>query len=141
MYWENSKDTKNDLICEAMSRNRFRFIIQNLHCCDNNNLSKNDKFAKMRPLFNILKIKFANLAPQEEHHSIDESMVPYYGRHGTKQFIRGKPIRWGYKFWTGSNKHGYIEWFEPYQGANTVLTNKNVGLDASVILEFADIIQ
>ena len=36
---------------------------------------------------------------QHEHLSIDESMVPYFGRHSCKQFIRGKPIRFGYKLW------------------------------------------
>ena len=34
-----------------------------------------------------------------ENLSIDESMVPYFGRHSCKQFIRGKPIRFGYKIW------------------------------------------
>lgn len=141
MYWENSKDTKNELVCEAMSRNRFRFIMQNIHCCDNNNLNKDDRFAKVRPIFTILNNKFIDITPKEENHSIDESMVPYYGGHGTKQFIRGKPIRWGYKLWTGTNKYGYIEWFELYQGANTILSNRNFGLGASVVLEFADVLQ
>ena len=31
--------------------------------------------------------------------SIDESMVPYYGGHSAKMFIKGKPIRFGYKIW------------------------------------------
>ncbi|CAI6371246.1 unnamed protein product [Macrosiphum euphorbiae] len=35
--------------------------------------------------------------PHQQFHSIDESMVPYFGRHGCKQFIRGKPIRFGFK--------------------------------------------
>lgn len=48
-------------------------------------------------------------------------MVPYFGRHGSKQFIRGKTIRWGYKFWMATTISGYIEWFEPYQGASTKL--------------------
>ena len=29
--------------------------------------------------------------------NMDESMVPYYGRHSCKQFIRAKPFRFGYK--------------------------------------------
>ncbi|KRX78720.1 PiggyBac transposable element-derived protein 3 [Trichinella sp. T6] len=35
--------------------------------------------------------------------SIDEGMVPYYGHHSCKMFIRGKPIRFGYKIWTMSS--------------------------------------
>jgi len=140
MYWENSPDTNNKLVCNAMTRNRFRHIMQNLHCCDNANLAADDRFAKLRPLICLLNKKFMDMAPPAEHHSVDESMVPYYGRHPTKQFIRGKPIRWGYKLWTGTNRLGYIEWFEPYQGANTKLSDeyKSLGLGASVVLEFVD---
>ncbi|KRX17368.1 PiggyBac transposable element-derived protein 3 [Trichinella nelsoni] len=31
--------------------------------------------------------------------SIDEYMVPYYGRYSCKMFIKGKPIRFGFKVW------------------------------------------
>lgn len=58
--------------------------------------------------------------------SPDESMVPYYGNHGTKQFIRGKPIRWGYKIWMATNRLGYIE---------------HLGLGASVVLQFVNVLQ
>lgn len=140
MYWENASDTNNSLVCEAISRNRFRHIMQNIHCCDNHNLDPEDKFSKLRPFIILLNKKFIDLAPIEEHHSVDESMVPYYGRHPTKQFIRGKPIRWGYKLWTATNRLGYIEWFEPYQGAKTKLSEnyKDFGLGASVVLQFVD---
>lgn len=143
MYWENSKDTNNILVCDAISRNRFNFIIQNIHCCDNSNLDQTNKFAKLRPLFDALKKRFIDMSPYQESHSIDESMVPYFGHHGSKQFIKGKPIRWGYKLWTGTTVNGYIEWFEPYQGSTTMISDKYkaLGLGASVVLEFADVLQ
>ncbi|KAK9688210.1 Transposase IS4 [Popillia japonica] len=143
MYWENSKDTKNDVVSGAMSRNRFRFVMQNLHCSDNTKLNPADKFSKVRPLFEMLNKRFIELAPNEEHHSVDESMVPYFGRHGTKQFIKGKPIRWGYKFWCGTTRLGYIEWFDAYQGSSTTISHrhKNLGLGASVVLQFAEVLQ
>lgn len=84
-----------------------------------------------------------DFAPTEEHHCVDESMVPFYGRHPTKQFIRGKPIRWGYKIWTGTNRLGYVEWFEPYQGSQTKISEKykDLGMGPSIVLHFADILQ
>ncbi|KAK9708259.1 Transposase IS4 [Popillia japonica] len=85
MYWENSKDTKNDVVSGAISRNRFRFVMQNLHCSDNTKLNPADKIFYVRPLFEMLNKRFIQLAPNEKHHSVDESMVPYFGRHGTKQ--------------------------------------------------------
>ncbi|KAF2902195.1 hypothetical protein ILUMI_03989 [Ignelater luminosus] len=98
MYWEKSPNSTHDLAANAMSRNRFRFIMQNLHCSNNANLDIQDKFLKVEPLIDAMNQSFIDLAPQEKFHNLDESMVPYYGRHGAKQFIRGKPIRWGYKF-------------------------------------------
>lgn len=143
MYWENAKDVTNEVISKAMPRNRFRFIMQNIHCCDNTKLQQQDRFAKVRPLFDAIGKNFILHAPLEEFHSIDESMVPYFGHHGTKQFIRGKPIRWGYKFWAGTTRLGYILWFEPYQGASTPLDDKykHLGLGASVVLQFVDVLQ
>ena len=31
------------------------------------------------------------------HYSIDETMVPYFGRHSWEHFIQGKPVRFGFK--------------------------------------------
>ncbi|VEN56769.1 unnamed protein product [Callosobruchus maculatus] len=73
-----------------------------LHCCDNNNLDPDDRFAKIRPLFEKLNERFMDFAPISQNHSVDEAMVPYYGHHGAKQFIKGKPIRYGYKMWAGT---------------------------------------
>ncbi|KAF2883764.1 hypothetical protein ILUMI_22409 [Ignelater luminosus] len=80
-----------------------------------------DKFSKVRPLIDAMNQRFIDSAPQEECHSLDESMVPYYGRHGAKQFIRGKLIRWGYKFWMSITRLDYVEWFDSYQGSSTTI--------------------
>lgn len=142
MYWQNSEDTNNKLVSSSISRDRFQHVMSNFHCVDNNDLDINDRFAKLRPLFQALNKKFFEHAPVEEHHSVDEAMVPYFGRHGCKQFIRGKPIRWGYKFWVGATRLGYIIYFDPYQGASTSLPHKykELGLGASVVLQYADIL-
>ncbi|KAK9736363.1 Transposase IS4 [Popillia japonica] len=107
MFWEKSADTRNELVANAIPRDRFEFIFSNLHCCDNNDLNINDKFAKVQ-----------EYAPFHETHSVDESMIPYFGKHNCKQFIKGKSIRYGCKFWMGSTSSGYCIWMKPYQGAN-----------------------
>lgn len=143
MYWQNCDDTQNKLISAAISRDRFQFIMSNLHCNDNTTLDKNDKYCKLRPLFNNLNKKFFDFAPIEQNHSFDEAMIPYFGRHTCKQFIRGKPIRWGYKFWVGTLRLGYIVYFDPYQGSSTTISEKykHMGLGASVVLQYADMLQ
>ncbi|XP_056648823.1 piggyBac transposable element-derived protein 2-like [Diorhabda sublineata] len=107
----------------------------NLHCCDNTNLDKTDRSAKVRLLINRMNSLFQQYAPVTENHSVDEAMVPYYGRHGCKQFIRGKPIRYGYKLWTGCTSKGYVIWVEPYQGAKSEIKPcyKELGLGPSAI--------
>nr|XP_022920842.1 piggyBac transposable element-derived protein 3-like [Onthophagus taurus] len=67
-----------------------------------------DKFAKVRPLFQHLNTKFLENSICEEMHCVDEAMVPYFGRHGCKQFIHGKPIRYAYKLWVGATRLGYV---------------------------------
>jgi len=46
-------------------------------------------------------------------------MIEYCGRHGCKQFLRGKPIRFGYKNWCLNSPNGYLITFELYQGRST----------------------
>lgn len=142
MYWETSKDTHNAMITNAISRDRFGFIVRMIHFTNNISLEKSDRFAKIRPLIRMLNKNFQEHAPEIVHHSVDEQMVPYFGRHGCKQYIHGKPIRYGYKFWVGSTYKGYILWVEPYQGAGTFVNNayKQMGLGPSVILTYADVL-
>lgn len=70
-------------------------------------------------------------------------MVPYYGRHGCKSFIRGKSIRWGLKFLIGGTRLDYIVYFDAYQGSSTNLPEryKQVDLGTTVVLQYADALQ
>ncbi|KAK9739517.1 Transposase IS4 [Popillia japonica] len=82
MLWEREQDTYNKLIAEAISRDRFEYILSYNYLADeaisrdrfeyilsynyladNTNLAQSDKFAKARPLFDHLKNKFIEYAP------------------------------------------------------------------------------
>jgi len=39
--------------------------------------------------------------------SIDESMVPYRGLHSAEQFMKGKPVKFGYIMWTLCSVDGF----------------------------------
>ena len=58
-------------------------------------------------------------------------MVPYYGKHGAKLYIYGKPIKFGYKMWMAATHLGYIIQLFPSQGAETI--HKKLGLGGSVV--------
>jgi len=109
MYWEQQPDVLNEAVSRAMSRKKFEDILRNFHVADNKDLEKADKFAKVRPLLAALNERWLLFKPSDNHLSIDESMIPYYGKHGAKQHIHGKSIRFGYKMWslaTPISQHG-----------------------------------
>ena len=68
------------------------------------------------------------------YHSVDESIIPYYGKHGTKKFIRGKPIKFGFKIWCITSSEGYLLHVELYYGADTDLPDAGLGQGADVVL-------
>lgn len=140
LYWENSEDTFNAAIANSMSVNRFEEILRYLHFADNYKLNQDDKLAKVRPLFSMLNEKFVKYWVPEENLDVDESMAPYYGHHGAKQFIRGKPIRYGFKVWCLNTPNGYLVQMEPYQGAGTVQMRPNLGMGGSVVMELASVL-
>ena len=83
-----------------MSRDRFLKIKKYFHIADNQNLKKGNKVAKVAFLYEAMN---KNLSQWEIFHkklSIDEAMVPYFGKRSAKMYIKCKPIRFGYKIWS-----------------------------------------
>ena len=139
MYWELRSDVFNEAVSKAMARNRFNEILKFLHLANNDELPPNDKFGKLRPLLLMLNKRFATYQPNEQSLSIDESMVPYYGRHGTKQCIRNKPIRFVFKTWVLATSTGYVIQVDPYQGSSSSY-NKSLGLGYCVVTNLLDVL-
>lgn len=117
--WSTDEDLQNLLVIKSMRRNRFQQILQFLHFEDSRKQStENDKMWKLRPITDHLKANMITNFHPEQHLSYDESMIAYFGRHGCKQFIKGKPLRFGYKVWSLCTPSGYLVNFEVYQGNN-----------------------
>ncbi|XP_018575621.1 piggyBac transposable element-derived protein 3-like [Anoplophora glabripennis] len=121
-YWDTGADMHNKLVSDTMRRDRFIQIMRFIHCADNTQLDKKDKMAKLRPFIQKLKKNFLNYFVPTQNLDYDEAMVKYYGRHPCKQYIKGKPIRFGYKVWSLNTDFGYLVNFDIYQGSNP---NKN----------------
>ena len=90
-----------------MARNRFTEIKKYLHLAD--------KLSKMAHMYKLLNAQLTQFGVSSEL-SIDESLVPYYGRHSCKMFITGKPIRFSYKLWYVCGSDGHPYHIIPYQG-------------------------
>lgn len=71
---------------------------------------------------------------------IDEEMVPYFGRHSVKMYIKGKTIRFGFKLWCLCSSNGYLYKFIPY-GEKTSTYENELGLGANVVLELLSVVQ
>ncbi|KAK9693445.1 Transposase IS4 [Popillia japonica] len=95
-YWDSKSDLGNPMVKNAIRKNRFEQVMQFVLLADNNNPVQNDKW-KIRPLMDKLEHALLKYFVPEENINYDESMVKYFERYGLEQFIRGKPIRVGYK--------------------------------------------
>ncbi|XP_075388704.1 piggyBac transposable element-derived protein 1 isoform X2 [Tenrec ecaudatus] len=72
IYWEIS-DTDQNLVRDAIRRDRFELIFSCLHFADNGHLDQKDTFTKLRPLIKQMNKNFLMYAPLEEHYSFDPS--------------------------------------------------------------------
>ena len=136
LYWSKEDDVHNLLVSENIRRNTFDKILQFLHFADNTKINQ-DRYYKIHPLFSHLNRCF-KILPLNDNLSIDETMIKYYGRHGTKQFVRGKPIRFGYKFFSFASPSGYLYHAEPYCGRDTKLSETSLGLGGNVVMSLVN---
>lgn len=119
--WSTDDDLRNEMVFNAMRRNRYENILRALHFEKRLRVPTViiDKMWKLRPLTDLIKANMVKHFHPERALSYDESMIPYFGKHGCKQFIRGKPIRFGFKAWSLCAPSGYMVNFEIYQGKGT----------------------
>lgn len=98
-----------------MRLNRFQEILLNLYLNYNLVLEKEDRFYELRPLILRLNVNSKYLyGGLEETLTIDESMIPYYGKNYAKQYNKGKHIRFGFKHWALFTSNGYMVVFDLY---------------------------
>ena len=127
LYWSKEEDVSCPLIPKLMPRNRFEQIKPYLHVCDNDSLDLTDKWAKLRPLIELINRKLKFFGIFRSHLSIDEQIIPYYGHHSCKMYHREKPIRFGFQFWVLAGDDGCPFDFEPYQGKSEVRDGTPLG--------------
>ena len=104
LHWAVAPDTHNAAVSNAFSRKRFRDIFSNFYLTNNAEVNT-DPYYKIRCLFDIPNSSFKKHFRASDQ-SIDKTMILFFGKHGTKQFIRGKPIRFGFKLWCLASTDG-----------------------------------
>ncbi|KAJ4446621.1 hypothetical protein ANN_13318 [Periplaneta americana] len=86
------------------------------HLMDNTELKAGDKLGKVTPIYDELGKNLQQFRIFHNKLSIDESMVPYYGHHSCKMFIKCKPIQFGVKIWMLCSSSGYPYAMEIHSG-------------------------
>ena len=136
LYWNTNVDITCNIATNAMSNTRFQTVKKYIHCCNNSNLDVSDKFAKIRPLYDITKSRLRSFGQMHANLSIDEKMIPYTGMHSAKQRMKDKSIRFGYKNFVHAGPDGFSYHIVPYVGAKGVAGDPGKDLTSRITLQF-----
>ena len=117
-YWEGDDYVGNEGIRNVMTGERFKEILQNIHFADNSKSNKeSDKGCKISPLIDHFNKVFPEAMSDDSKQTIEEHMVKFKGRSSMKQYVKNKPIKWGFKFWFRcASKTGYLQEMDMYLG-------------------------
>jgi Transposase IS4 len=146
LYWSNADDTENKLVKDAVARDRFKLIKKSLHFGSKPDKEGEtpDRCKKVRFLIKHMQDRFAAIFVPEQNLSHDEAMIKYFGKHGLKQAIRNKPIRFGFKAWVLSTVSGYVAAFDIYQGKGLGKNHEEnvaaVGVAGATLLDLVDLL-
>ena len=122
-----------------MSRTNFEKIKSHLKCSKSGDNDPNDKAWRVRVLLNKFREKIQSFGYFGTALSIDEMMAKSYARTSLLQFIRGKPIRFGLKFWGLCTSDGFLLNLDLYCGkdSNVNFLNK-CALGSRVVMNLLD---
>jgi hypothetical protein len=139
LYWDTDEDCSLPFSCKMMSRDRFLTIKRFIHFANNDMInSQENRFAKVQFLFDSLNKNLVQFGIFERDLSVDEQMIRFTGRHPQKQFMKSKPVRWGFKNFVLSTSSGYPLHVLPYQGRKL---DKTVPLTTEVVMKMTAVIK
>ena len=139
-YWSAQIGLHVPFIVNAMTRNRYLQIKQYLHIADNRNLVEGSKVAKIKPLYDRFNVALKQFGILHDKVSIDESMVPYQGLHSICQYMKSKPIKFGYKIWSLCGNNGYPYHLDIFCGKSEGPGNE-FGLGGKVVSGMVDVLK
>lgn len=115
-YWSKDEIFSNNFANKIMSRNRFELLLRMIHFADNGEADQTDKLYKLTPLVNMLTANFKSLYVPEEYICVDETLLPFRGRLGFRQYIKTKRHRYGVKLFKVCSGLGYTYNLKIYAG-------------------------
>ena len=85
----------------TMSRDRWAWLMHNLRCdttAERDARWSSDRFAAVRPIFELLNDKLSKLVIPSEHLTIDETLYPMRHQINFRQYNPSKPAKYGVLF-------------------------------------------
>jgi hypothetical protein len=129
---------KVDAIADVMTSERFKNILENIHCNNNETKSRDNaeynKLQKLRPFIEKSLQNYKDNYGPSSVLSVDESMIPFKGTLSMKQYMPMTPVKRGYKVWCFSDSNnGYVIKFDIYTGK--CKTNSDFTLGERVVVD------
>lgn len=138
-YW--SHKFKYAKVAEIMPLKRYQQIRRYLHFA-NNNMDDGDRYYKVRPLLEKIRLNCLKYQGMDSRFSIDEMMIAYKGSKAgkRKQYMKDKPNKWGFKNYVRAGVSGIIYDFIMYGGEDTFRYHtfseeeESLGFGAQIVL-------
>ncbi|XP_021000286.2 piggyBac transposable element-derived protein 3-like [Parasteatoda tepidariorum] len=137
LYWSNAEDCNLPFIQNVVSRQRFRAIKKYNHLCNNDQIDTADNLAKVKCFIEMFCKKLQQFRTFSEYLSVDEDMIPYTGRHSAKMYMRGEPIKFGYKLRALTSSQSYPYSLQVYVEKETT-AECNRPLGTRVVLDLIE---
>jgi hypothetical protein len=136
-YWSSSQLYGSEIIRNAMSRERFELLLKFWHFSNNDNKDSNqDRLFKLKPILDLLKVRFSSVYMPGSIVSVDETMIPWRGRLLFKQYIPGKAHKYGVKMYKLADINGYTWNFVIYTGQQDPMAG--LGHAEAVVMNLLD---
>ena len=121
-FWSTEPILQHQWFGSIMPRDRFKQILRYFHCADQSSYiprgqDGHDPLYKIRPIIDILSVRFQLLYNPSRELSVDESMIGTKCRVPFLQYMPKKPTKWGIKVWVcADSKTAYVTRFFIYTG-------------------------
>jgi len=127
LFWRKHPLFENSFVKSHISKKEYEFIVRFLHFEDKNVEDKISKIRNLVAYFNTLWTKYSPLC---KTYTIDETMIPYRGRLGIKQYMPNKPCKYGIKIYVfASSELAYVQKWHIYSGKYDKKDTNNIVLE------------
>lgn len=125
LYWSANDIYEKTLIKKTMTRDRFDMLLKCWHFynSEDNEPDVEPRLAKIKPLVDMLNVRFQAIFVPAESIVVDESMIPWRGRLIIRQYNPQKAHKYGVKVYKLCATNGYTVKMKIYAGKDDLTGN------------------